>query len=548
MNTNSTLENNGETKELFNHIIKCPDNKLLKQYKFIRQWQLNPPTFNYHYECIDNPNKSNDFIDKETPLNDYGNGQHVYFDRHNIECLPTHALNKIQLTGQIDHDPKQIQYKYKCVNANINHLNDHNTGFNDEGNSIVYFDRHNISCPDNTVLNSVKLNRGQDENGNWNKIRFDYKCGIISQSYDYINSNNIDKDRAGNPTSHVKSHIQSLILYYGNYKKDLDTQIISSYGGDIASKMVIIISDMIKASGAQYEWRQTQSDSWCPLIWKALQLAGKNIKSEWTRYIPAQDILDETAKDFFRMNGWVEYADYILTHYQDPRFENSFDNIVLQNESKKIKLHLRIQNALNIDNKDIRGDGHINTEIQNIIQHYANGVKITRLDEYELNNAQTKKIFTDAAIFNGQEQIYSIIFVPLIWKAIQLCGYNVPNEWTLYKKADKQNQMSQDRFNDLATRLSRINGFAEYALYCILDYNYNYNDRYNSHTLEWKYILHQNDIITILFEYDFNTNLTIREQIELLYKRDVQSMMGGYKQKYFKYKQKYMKIKRELSN
>ena len=540
-NTQSTLENNEKTKELFQHDIKCPDNNFIKQYKYVRNWQNNPISFNYEYSCQDNPNKNDDFIDKETQLDDYGDGYYMYIDRHNIECPPTYALNKIQLTGQVDHDPKQIQYKYKCVNANINNLTNHNTEFKEEGNSMVYFHDHNIACPDNSVLNSVKLNRGQDENGNWNKIRFDYKCGTISKNYDYLNSNNIDKDGGGNPTSHIKSHIQSLILYYGNYKKDLDFNIIMSYGGDISTKMIETISDKIKASGAKYEWRRTQSDSWCPLIWKALQLAGKNIKPEWTLYVPAQEILDRNAEEFVRMNGWVEYADYILTQYQDPGFANSFDDKKLQNESKKIKFNLRLQNAPNIDNKDIHGDGHINSEIQNIIQHYANGVKITRLDDYEINNAQTKKIFTDAAVFNGQERTYSIIFVPLIWKALQLSGYSVPNEWTLYKKADKQNQIAQDRFNDLATRLSRINGFAEYALFCVFDYR----DiaKYDSRSLGWKYILHQNDIIDILFAYDPNTNLTIREQIELLFKTRVHSMMGGYKQKYLKYKQKYLRLK-----
>ena len=230
MNTQHTLENNGKTKELFNHNIICPDNKILKQYKFIRTGE-NPNKFYYDYECVDNPYKHNNFIDKQTNLDDYGNGPSVYLDRHSMECPSTHALSKIQLTGQVINDPKQIQYNYRCTDANIKKLSDHYTEYNDEGNtSVIYFDRHAVKCPNNSVLNSVKLRRKFPRSELSDKqFRFDYKCGSV-QTYDYFNSKNIDKDRSGNPTSHIKSHIQSLILYYGNYNKNLDTEIISSNG------------------------------------------------------------------------------------------------------------------------------------------------------------------------------------------------------------------------------------------------------------------------------------------------------------------------------
>ena len=282
-----------------------------------------------------------------------------------------------------------------------------------------------------------------------------------------------------------------------------------------------------------------------------MKLSGKNIKLEWTKYIPDQDILDKTADEFVRMVGWIEYADYILTYYQDIGFPNSFDDNKLQNESKKIKLYLRLQNTPNIDSKD----GSINLEIQNIIQHYADGIILVKLNDYDTNN-KTKNIFNNAKIFNGLEQIYSIIFVPLIWKTLQLCGYIVPTEWIKYKKLDTQSE-----FTNLAIRLSKINGFAEFALFCILDY-FDYNDyldikKYDSELPESKYILQQNNIVRILDNVDNNTNLTIRQQIKYLFNTSEFSMMGGhqklslnylknnlnnYKQKYQKYKQKYMKL------
>jgi hypothetical protein len=544
MNTLPTLENNGETKELFNHNIQCPDNKILKQYKFIRTME-NPNKFYYHYDCVDNPNSRPNIIDKQTQLNDYGNGQSIYLDRHSLECPPTHALSKIQLTGQVINDPKQIQYNYRCTDANIKNLSDHDTGYNDEGNiSVIYFDRHDVKCPDNSVLNSVKLRRKFPRSGpSDEQFRFEYKCGntgfIADPNNFYQNSNNVDNKING----HIKPHIQSLILYYGLFKKNSDLNIIISYGGELASNLTPRIQEHVVSADADYVWRDTQSDSWCPLIWKALQLSGKRIKDEWTIFIPAQHLIVDLAPQFSQMRGWVDYADYILTTYEDPGFENSFDNIILQTESKKIKLHLRLQNAQNIDNIQ---NGHINVEIQNIIKYYANGNIINNLAMFK-SNKNTKDIFDEAIIFNESEQSqsYDIIFVPLIWKALQLSGYFIPNDWTIYIK--KQNQVDQYIFNNFAERLSRINGFAEFALFCILDYMN--ISKYNEHALEWKYILHQNDIIDILNKYDANKELTTREQIELLYKTHVHSMYGGkYKQKYLKYKQKYNMLKLQLKN
>jgi len=553
-NTQSTHENDEKSKELFYHDINCPDNTLLKQYKYDRNWQDNPIKFNYKYSCQDNSNKHNDFIKKETQLDDYGDGYYMYIDRHNIECPPSHAISQLQLTGQIDKDPKQIQYKYRCTNANINDIKHYNTEVNDEGNSMVYLHNHDIKCPDNTVLTSVKLNRTQDQNGRWNKIKFDYTCGDMSKTQMsknftidpdnyYFNSNKLDKDEFGNPTLHIKSHIQTLILYYGNYTNNIDFNIITSDVGMLATNIIEPILDHIRLSDPQYKRQDTQSEIWCPLIFKALEFSGKKIKKEWTLFDPAQHILDKNAILLSTIPGWVEYADYILTQYNDIGFENSFDNHVLQNESKKIKLNLRLQHANNIDNKQ---DGHLDLEIQNICVFYPNG-KIKDKDVIDFHtNLKAKLIFDEAARFNGHEDTYSIIYVPLIWKALKVCGYHIPDEWTIYKKTDKQNQVAQDTFNSFVTRLSRIHGWAEFALYCILDYVY--TDKYNNKSVLWKYFSHYTDIINIITSYNYETNLTIIEQIKLLYKLNEHSLMGGnnYKQKYIKYKQKYLELKRNI--
>lgn len=544
MNTEPTLDLtaiHGKTKELFHHNIECPENKILKQYKLIREWDENPPRLYYQYECIDNPSLNNEFINKQTELNDYGDGQHIYLDRHNIECPPTHALSRIHLTGQIYDDPKQIRYNYRCTDANITKLTEHHTDYNGDGNTDLCFNRHDVKCPGNSALNSVRLSR---EPSSYEKFRFDYKCGefdfISVPDNFYQNSDNVDNKNSG----HIKPHIQSLILYYGLFKKNIAFgDVIMSQGGELSTNLISAIREHVTSTGADYVWAESQSASWCPLIWKALQLSGREIKHEWTVFAQAQHLIDDLARQFSEMPGWVEYADYILTTYQDPGFDNSFENDVLQNESKKIKLLLKLRHASNIDNKQ---NGHINVDTQNIIKYYANGNKIDNPEMFN-SNKNTKDIFDKAAIFNEPEQSHDTIFVPLIWKALQLSGYFIPDKWTIYEQ--KQSHAEQEEFNSFAERLSVITGFAEFALLCILD-NIDFS-KYNMHELEWKYISHQNDVIDVLNKYVADTELTTREQTELLYKILVHSMLGGkykgkYKEKYLKYKQKYIMLKSQL--
>ena len=544
MNTAPTVEYDEKTKELFNHNIQCPDNKILKQYKIIREWYNNPQTFHYQYECIDNPNLNNEFINKQTQLNDYGDGKYVYLDRHDIECPSTHALSKIHLTGQADTDPKEIRYNYRCTDANITKLTEHNTGYMYDGNEHLILDRPDIRCPDNSALNSVRLRRPNPRpNDEDIRYRFEYKCGstnfISTPDNFYQNSDNVDDKNSG----HIKPHIQSLILYYGLFKKNIDFDATMSRGGELSTNLIDAIREHVKSTGADYVWAESQSASWCPLIWKALQLSGREIKHEWTVFAQAQHLIDDLAQQFSEMPGWAEYADYILTTYQDPGFDNSFDSGGLQNESKKIKLLLKLRHASNIDNKQ---NGHINVDTQNIIKYYANGNKIDNPEMFN-SNKNTKDIFDRAAIFNESEQSHDTIFVPLIWKALQLSGYFIPDKWTIYEQ--KQSQAEQEEFNSFAERLSGITGFAEFALLCILD-NIDFS-KYNMHDLEWKYISHQNDVIDVLNKSVADTELTTREQTELLYKIRVHSMLGGkykekYKEKYLKYKQKYIMLKSQL--
>jgi hypothetical protein len=529
LTTIPTLENKGLTEELFTHNIECPTNKILKKYKFTRLFKEDPKKIQYTYECIDNPNPNNNFINKQTMINDYGNGKNIFLDRHKIECPPGHALSKIQLTGQIQTDPKQIQYNYRCTDANINTTKSYLTQLNDEGNSIIFFDRHDIKCPDNSFLTSVKLNRKliSSEPKKY-QFKFDYTCGesfVMPQSfkdiavtepspkavaepssninlmYDYNTSTMLDEDgKTKMKTSHIKASIQNLILYYGLYTENRDVDMIFSKGGEIATNLVENIKAYIIEQKIQYNWRATQSDSWCALIWKALQIAGRKINPKWTIFTSAQPIIDLYAEEFARMPGWVDYADYILTTYKSIQFGNSFDNQIMQNESKKIKLYLRLMNTPNIIDKKT---GMINQNIENIIQFYAGD--ITNYDTFIKTQMKYKNIFDTF----DRTQISLII-----WKTLKIAGYPIPDGWIR-----KENSEKIDQF---ANELAQIKGFAEFILFSILDYIY-IDAKYTDKS---KYILHQNDIYILINTEVDNTKLTVIKQIELLYNIKITTFFG----------------------
>ena len=175
LHTNEILERNLKTEELTHHDIRCPENQILKQYQ-LRRTHTKPRNIYYSYQCENNQIIDSDSFELPTELNEYGNGNTVYLDRHDIECPSTHALSRIKL----NKEGEQINYDYICNNANLHDITQHETPLNDDGNGkIIYLDRHNIQCPDGKYLNSVQLRRGNDSTGRMNKYKFIYKCGTM---------------------------------------------------------------------------------------------------------------------------------------------------------------------------------------------------------------------------------------------------------------------------------------------------------------------------------------------------------------------------------
>lgn len=110
---------------------------------------------------------------KNTPANDWGGGNSFYLDRHDVICDTNSALNEFHLTRPT---PNQIQINYACNSASdIGTAIPNATAMNDDGGgNTIYFDRHDIICPDGQGIGRVHLKRSPP-----GKFQFQYDCRPI---------------------------------------------------------------------------------------------------------------------------------------------------------------------------------------------------------------------------------------------------------------------------------------------------------------------------------------------------------------------------------
>jgi hypothetical protein len=145
------------------HTLDCGDDGL-------NQFRLGRPKGNqiqYKYKCLDGINSPAN-IRKDTGANDWGGGNTIYLDRHNLDC----GKNPIAKFRLVRPKGNQIRYDYTCNSKKVGGAcRNVNTGWNQESNQQIYLDRHNVKCNDNEVITQFKLNR--DGKG---KFRYDYKC------------------------------------------------------------------------------------------------------------------------------------------------------------------------------------------------------------------------------------------------------------------------------------------------------------------------------------------------------------------------------------
>jgi len=158
------------------HSLDCGHQKM-SRWKLLRDsWHRN---IKFQYTCCDTPVRGGSCSWRSTRYNDDGNGESVYFDRHDISCGHNEALGSWALrrgSGGRGWGARRrtIKFDYKCCPVpQQGHCHSRSTHLNsDGGGESVYFDRHDMRCPRNEVMRRWKLNRM----GTHNRIRFDYTC------------------------------------------------------------------------------------------------------------------------------------------------------------------------------------------------------------------------------------------------------------------------------------------------------------------------------------------------------------------------------------
>ena len=153
----------GNSIYLDRHNMDCGDDA-------IRQFRLYRPAGNriaYNYSCLEGTNSPR--YDKNTKSNDWGGGNTIYLDRHDVNC-GNQNIHRIKLYRPAGN---RIAYAYSCGKRGVapGTCTNRYTKWNTESGQNIYLDRHNVSCPGNTALTRFRLQR----NGK-GKFRYYYRC------------------------------------------------------------------------------------------------------------------------------------------------------------------------------------------------------------------------------------------------------------------------------------------------------------------------------------------------------------------------------------
>ena len=140
----------------------------------IQQFQLKRPStkkLDYKYTCVDGVNASQSGY-KYTGSNDWGSGNMIYLDRHQVDCGKK-PISRFRLTRPAGN---KLRYQFRCSNRNAKgDCRKTATGWNTPSNSTIYLDRHNVKCKPNEALTSFRLVHN-GKSGGAKKIRYDYTC------------------------------------------------------------------------------------------------------------------------------------------------------------------------------------------------------------------------------------------------------------------------------------------------------------------------------------------------------------------------------------
>lgn len=169
--TNFDDEGGGNTIYLDRQNVNCKDNAI-KRFHLSREYDKDTkiPTGKMKYEVSCSSGDLGSATNKDTGANDWGGGNTIYLDRHNIDCGSDSVLTQFRL---IRPSESQIRYDYTCKKSNKSlTCRDVNTPANDwGGGNSIFLDRHDVSCNENEVLSQVHLTRPTG-----GEISYKYKC------------------------------------------------------------------------------------------------------------------------------------------------------------------------------------------------------------------------------------------------------------------------------------------------------------------------------------------------------------------------------------
>jgi hypothetical protein len=157
----------GNSIYLDRHNVNC-GNKGLNQLQFVRPAG---DKIEWKYTCADG-GKLGSNVSKSTPGSDWGGGNTIYLDRHDANCGENNVMTQLQLVRPTGD---QIQWKYTCApNTQSKALScrDLKTPANEDGGgNSIYFDRHDIKCNADEAISRLHLTRPSG-----NQIQWEYKC------------------------------------------------------------------------------------------------------------------------------------------------------------------------------------------------------------------------------------------------------------------------------------------------------------------------------------------------------------------------------------
>ena len=123
-----------------------------------------------NYGCVDD-HRSGNAVNHYTGWNDSGGNNHIFMDRHNVDCGHKAITNmKWSHNGKKGRKFK-VRFNYKCGTSAGKDCEEKSTKADEIGNNYIYLDRHNVTCPQGKYLSRWKL-----QNAGGNKMRVDYRC------------------------------------------------------------------------------------------------------------------------------------------------------------------------------------------------------------------------------------------------------------------------------------------------------------------------------------------------------------------------------------